>query len=250
MNGVRRKTNNSLHQFCLLSCWWMAFVAFFLPMTLGSDYWLVAPLVVSFHLLFRRPFVSTPNVHPHFILMIPLIIVLIIIFIWSHFLQSYPHIPFVICICSAGADLFSNCTEECKALGHSDRCWMPSFVPSDGRQGPDYRSNLHVPGMDATLPDTEVPSSVNLSDQLTLTSSTASSNDRSFSTFGKDGQRSQSHHSLQNHLHPQQQQYSSSTLERKEYDRGTLPYKPTFLCEYQYETSMGPYDFGMVPYRY
>ncbi|XP_034058344.1 protocadherin-10a isoform X3 [Gymnodraco acuticeps] len=56
---------------------------------------------------------------------------------------------------SAGTDLFSNCTEECKALGHSDRCWMPSFVPSDGRQGPDYRSNLHVPGMDATLPDTE-----------------------------------------------------------------------------------------------
>ncbi|CAK6974518.1 protocadherin-10b isoform X3 [Scomber scombrus] len=55
---------------------------------------------------------------------------------------------------SSGADLFSNCTEECKALGHSDRCWMPSFVPSDGRQGPDYRSNLHVPGMDS-VPDTE-----------------------------------------------------------------------------------------------
>ncbi len=153
-------------------------------------------------------------------------------------------------ILSVGADLFSNCTEECKALGHSDRCWMPSFVPSDGRQGPDYRSNLHVPGMDATLPDTEVPSSVNLSDQLTMTSSTASSNDRSFSTFGKDGQRSQSHHSLHHHLHQQQQQYSSSTLERKEYDRGTLPYKPTFLCEYQYESSLGPYDFGLVQYRY
>ncbi|KAM6940114.1 protocadherin-10a isoform 2-T2 [Xenentodon cancila] len=130
---------------------------------------------------------------------------------------------------SAAADLFSNCTEECKALGHSDRCWMPSFVPSDGRQGPDYRSNLHVPGMDATLPNTEVPSSVDLSEHLTMTSSTASSNDRSFSTFGKDGQRSQSHHSLHHHLHQQQQQYSSSTLERKEYDRGTLPYKPTFL---------------------
>ncbi|KAK5899930.1 hypothetical protein CesoFtcFv8_009355 [Champsocephalus esox] len=130
---------------------------------------------------------------------------------------------------SAGTDLFSNCTEECKALGHSDRCWMPSFVPSDGRQGPDYRSNLHVPGMDATLPDTEVPSSANLPDQLTMTSSTASSNDRSFSTFGKDGQRSQSHQSLHHHLHQQQPQYSSSTLERKEYDRGTLPYKPTFL---------------------
>ncbi|XP_037134938.1 protocadherin-10a isoform X2 [Syngnathus acus] len=130
---------------------------------------------------------------------------------------------------SAGADLFSNCTEECKALGHSDRCWMPSFVPSDGRQGPDYRSNLHVPGMDATLPDTEVPSSVNLSDQVALTSSTASSSNKSFFTFGKDGQRSQSHNSLHHHLHPQQPQYSSSTLERKEYDRGTLPYKSTFF---------------------
>lgn len=150
----------------------------------------------------------------------------------------------------AGTDLFSNCTEECKALGHSDRCWMPSFVASDGRQGPDYRSNLHVPGMDATLPDTEVPSSINLSDQLTATSSAASCNDRSFSTFGKDGQRSQSHHSLHHHLHPQQPQYSSSTLERKEYDRGTLPYKPTFLCEYQYENSLGPYDFSLVQYRY
>ncbi|CAG5993267.1 unnamed protein product [Menidia menidia] len=57
---------------------------------------------------------------------------------------------------SSAADLFSNCTEECKALGHSDRCWMPSFVPSVGDQGQglDYRSNLHVPGMDS-IPDTE-----------------------------------------------------------------------------------------------
>ncbi|KAF6729210.1 Protocadherin-10 [Oryzias melastigma] len=55
---------------------------------------------------------------------------------------------------SSAVDLFSNCTEECKALGHSDRCWMPSFVPPDGRQGLDYRSNLHVPGMDS-VPDTE-----------------------------------------------------------------------------------------------
>ncbi|XP_075904187.1 protocadherin-10-like [Nelusetta ayraudi] len=56
---------------------------------------------------------------------------------------------------STGADLFANCTEECKALGHSDRCWMPSFVPSEGgRQATDYRSNLHVPGMDS-VPDTE-----------------------------------------------------------------------------------------------
>ncbi|XP_031443155.1 protocadherin-10b isoform X4 [Clupea harengus] len=55
---------------------------------------------------------------------------------------------------TSGADLFSNCTEECKALGHSDRCWMPTFVPTDSRQGADYRSNLHVPGMDS-VPDTE-----------------------------------------------------------------------------------------------
>uniref|UniRef100_A0A8B9H3H9 Protocadherin 10 n=1 Tax=Astyanax mexicanus TaxID=7994 RepID=A0A8B9H3H9_ASTMX len=73
-------------------------------------------------------------------------------------------------------DLFSNCTEECKALGHSDRCWMPSFVPGDGRQGGDYRSNLHVPGMDA-VPDTEVQAGV---------SPGMLGDDRSFSTFGKD----------------------------------------------------------------
>ncbi|XP_022537404.2 protocadherin-10a isoform X2 [Astyanax mexicanus] len=81
---------------------------------------------------------------------------------------------------STGADLFSNCTEECKALGHSDRCWMPSFVPGDGRQGGDYRSNLHVPGMDA-VPDTEVQAGV---------SPGMLGDDRSFSTFGKD----KSHH--------------------------------------------------------
>ncbi|XP_061581888.1 protocadherin-10-like isoform X2 [Cololabis saira] len=55
---------------------------------------------------------------------------------------------------SSAVDLFSNCTEECKALGHSDRCWMPNFVTSEGQQGLDYRINLHVPGMDS-VPDTE-----------------------------------------------------------------------------------------------
>ncbi|XP_032384182.1 protocadherin-10b isoform X3 [Etheostoma spectabile] len=87
---------------------------------------------------------------------------------------------------SSGADLFSNCTEECKALGHSDRCWMPSFVPSDGRQGPDYRSNLHVPGMDS-VPDTEV------------FESPAQTADKSFSTFGKETPLSHQH--LHHHLH-------------------------------------------------
>nr|XP_056711158.1 protocadherin-10 isoform X2 [Euleptes europaea] len=112
---------------------------------------------------------------------------------------------------SSGMDLFSNCTEECKALGHSDRCWMPSFVPSDGRQAADYRSNLHVPGMDS-VPDTEVFE----------TPEAQPGAERSFSTFGKEKA-----------LH--------STLERKELD-GLLsntraPYKPPYLslaiCGYQ-----------------
>ncbi|XP_048852513.1 protocadherin-10a isoform X1 [Brienomyrus brachyistius] len=102
---------------------------------------------------------------------------------------------------SSGADLFSNCTEECKALGHSDRCWMPSFVSPDGRQGADYRSNLHVPGMDS-VPDTEV---FDAQEQT---------GDRSFSTFGKE----KSHH---------------GTLERKEFDallsNRREPYKPPYL---------------------
>lgn len=106
----------------------------------------------------------------------------------------------------AGMDLFSNCTEECKALGHSDRCWMPSFVPSDGRQAADYRSNLHVPGMDS-VPDTEVFE----------TPEAQPGAERSFSTFGKEKA-----------LH--------NSLERKEFD-GLLsntraPYKPPYLSKY------------------
>uniref|UniRef100_A0A671KFQ3 Protocadherin 10a n=1 Tax=Sinocyclocheilus anshuiensis TaxID=1608454 RepID=A0A671KFQ3_9TELE len=118
---------------------------------------------------------------------------------------------------TAGADLFSNCTEECKALGHSDRCWMPSFMPGDNRQGADYRSNLHVPGMDA-VPDTEVQESVVPGDACNR------ANDRSFSTFGKD----KSHH---------------GTLTRHELHTllpsARAPYKPNYLCEY----SLKMYDF-------
>uniref|UniRef100_A0A8B9H605 Protocadherin 10 n=1 Tax=Astyanax mexicanus TaxID=7994 RepID=A0A8B9H605_ASTMX len=110
------------------------------------------------------------------------------------------------------ADLFSNCTEECKALGHSDRCWMPSFVPGDGRQGGDYRSNLHVPGMDA-VPDTEVQAGV---------SPGMLGDDRSFSTFGKD----KSHHGT---LTPHDLLLPSARA----------PYKPAYLCEYT-----------LRPYRY
>uniref|UniRef100_A0A3Q1IXB0 Cadherin domain-containing protein n=1 Tax=Anabas testudineus TaxID=64144 RepID=A0A3Q1IXB0_ANATE len=118
---------------------------------------------------------------------------------------------------SSGADLFSNCTEECKALGHSDRCWMPSFVPSDGHQGPDYRSNLHVPGMDS-VPDTEVFESP---EQMA---------DRSFSTFGKETPLShqhqhlhhhQNHHLLQNH----HLSHHHGSLERKELEAFLMIYK-------------------------
>ncbi|XP_069781494.1 protocadherin-10-like isoform X1 [Narcine bancroftii] len=102
---------------------------------------------------------------------------------------------------NSGADLFSNCTEECKALGHSDRCWMPSFVPTDSRQGPDYRSNLHVPGMDS-VPDTEVYEAPE------------QPGEKSFSTFGKEKS------------HP-------SNSEKKEYDallpNTRAPYKPPYL---------------------
>uniref|UniRef100_A0A3B4AXL3 Cadherin domain-containing protein n=1 Tax=Periophthalmus magnuspinnatus TaxID=409849 RepID=A0A3B4AXL3_9GOBI len=100
---------------------------------------------------------------------------------------------------SSGADLFSNCTEECKALGHSDRCWMPSFVATE-RQGSDYRSNLHVPGMDA-VPETEVL----LCPQL------AKAN-QSFSTFGKEMPLSHLHHYLPS---PSRAPYAPAYLKRK-----------------------------------
>ncbi|XP_024285104.1 protocadherin-10 isoform X1 [Oncorhynchus tshawytscha] len=132
---------------------------------------------------------------------------------------------------STGADLFSNCTEECKALGHSDRCWMPSFVPSDGRQAADYRSNLHVPGMDS-VPDTEV------------FESQEQTGDKSFSTFGKETPLShlyqnhyQNHHKNHLHLsHHHATHANHAALERKEFEAllssTRAPYKPAYLSEY------------------
>ncbi|KAI7801780.1 protocadherin-10b isoform X1 [Triplophysa rosa] len=118
---------------------------------------------------------------------------------------------------STGADLFSNCTEECKALGHSDRCWMPSFMPTEARQGADYRSNLHVPGMDS-VPDSEVFEGETLA------------GDQSFSTFGKETP----HHPNQMHQHQHHQHHlNASTLERKEFDallcNSRMPYKAACL---------------------
>ncbi|XP_051505206.1 protocadherin-10b isoform X1 [Myxocyprinus asiaticus] len=120
---------------------------------------------------------------------------------------------------SSGADLFSNCTEECKALGHSDRCWMPSFVPTEARQGADYRSNLHVPGMDS-VPDSEVFEGETLA------------SDQSFSTFGKE----MPHHPNQTHQHQHHQHHlNASTLERKEFDallcNSRMPYKAVCMSQ-------------------
>ncbi|XP_028292355.1 protocadherin-17 isoform X2 [Gouania willdenowi] len=68
-----------------------------------------------------------------------------------------------------------NCTEECRVLGHSDRCWMPQF-PTGGNQaeGVDYRNNIFVPvGMEA-VPETETYETVNPNGKKT------------FCTFGKE----------------------------------------------------------------
>lgn len=93
---------------------------------------------------------------------------------------------------------------------------MPSFVPSDGRQGPDYRSNLHVPGMDS-VPDTEV------------FESPEQTADRSFSTFGKEAPLSSQH--LHQHL-----SHHRGSLERKELEAflpsSRAPYNPAYLSEY------------------
>ncbi|XP_019740172.1 protocadherin-17 isoform X1 [Hippocampus comes] len=68
-----------------------------------------------------------------------------------------------------------NCTEECRVLGHSDRCWMPQF-PAGGNQaeGVDYRNNMFVPAGMESLPETETYETVNPNGKKT------------FCTFGKE----------------------------------------------------------------
>lgn len=112
---------------------------------------------------------------------------------------------------------------------------MPSFIPSDGRQGPDYRSNLHVPGMDS-VPDTEVFESP---EQMA---------DKSFSTFGKEAplshQHLHHHHQHQNHHHLLKNHHLShhqDSIERKELEAflpcSRAPYNPSFLSEYSIITA-------------
>ncbi|TSS35888.1 Protocadherin-17 [Bagarius yarrelli] len=71
-----------------------------------------------------------------------------------------------------------NCTDECRVLGHSDRCWMPQF-PAPGMaqaEGLDYRTNLFVPaGMEAVATEPE---------SYEATGNT--SGKKTFCTFGKE----------------------------------------------------------------
>ncbi|XP_015235865.1 PREDICTED: protocadherin-17-like isoform X2 [Cyprinodon variegatus] len=68
-----------------------------------------------------------------------------------------------------------NCTEECRVLGHSDRCWMPQF-PAGGNQaeGIDYRNNMFVPAGMEVVAETETYETVNPNGKKT------------FCTFGKE----------------------------------------------------------------
>lgn len=68
-----------------------------------------------------------------------------------------------------------NCTEECRVLGHSDRCWMPQF-PAGGNQaeGVDYRNNMFVPVGMESVQETENYEPVNPNGKKT------------FCTFGKE----------------------------------------------------------------
>ncbi|CAM4615318.1 protocadherin-19 isoform X1 [Caretta caretta] len=66
-----------------------------------------------------------------------------------------------------------HCREECRILGHSDRCWMPrNSVPSRAKS-PEHGRNVMALSIEATTVDTE--------------SYEDCSTKRTFATFGKDG---------------------------------------------------------------
>ncbi|KAL2097431.1 hypothetical protein ACEWY4_006638 [Coilia grayii] len=72
------------------------------------------------------------------------------------------------------------CTEECRILGHSDQCWMPS-IPSPASTSSDYRTNMYIPGEESSQQALVVEDDQQSED---------SSGDRkkSFSTFGKESE--------------------------------------------------------------
>lgn len=74
----------------------------------------------------------------------------------------------------AEQDKSAHCTDECRALGHSDRCWMPKLRVGSQADSADNRTNLFIPvGMDAMV-ETEIYGTISCSSRKTL------------STFGKE----------------------------------------------------------------
>ncbi|XP_021453701.2 protocadherin-17 [Oncorhynchus mykiss] len=68
-----------------------------------------------------------------------------------------------------------HCTDECRALGHSDRCWMPKLRVGSQADSGDNRTDLFIPvGMEATA-ETEIYGSLNRSAAR-----------KTLSTFGKE----------------------------------------------------------------
>ncbi|KAK6309558.1 hypothetical protein J4Q44_G00194390 [Coregonus suidteri] len=74
-----------------------------------------------------------------------------------------------------GQDRYVHCTDECRALGHSDRCWMPKLRVGSQADSADNRTNLLIAvGMEATV-ETEIYGSHNRSAAR-----------KTLSTFGKE----------------------------------------------------------------
>lgn len=74
----------------------------------------------------------------------------------------------------AEQDKSVHCTDECRALGHSDRCWMPKLRVGSQADSADNRTNLFIPvGMDAMV-ETEIYGTISCNSRKTLT------------TFGKE----------------------------------------------------------------
>ncbi|XP_053329868.1 protocadherin-19 isoform X1 [Spea bombifrons] len=66
-----------------------------------------------------------------------------------------------------------HCREECRILGHSDRCWMPRVPITSRAKSPEHGRNVIALSIEATTVDTEPFEDCNTK--------------RTFATFGKDG---------------------------------------------------------------
>ncbi|XP_029463296.1 protocadherin-19 isoform X1 [Rhinatrema bivittatum] len=66
-----------------------------------------------------------------------------------------------------------HCREECRILGHSDRCWMPRVPLPSRTKSPEHGRNIIALSIEATTVDTEPYENC--------------STKRTFATFGKDG---------------------------------------------------------------